>query len=166
MARSEKQKLKTLYVAEYLRKYSDENHFITAGNIIDHLNDEYGIKAERRSIYRDIALLRDEFGMDIDGCQGGKYRLLSKEFDLEDLRLLAECVHATKFISQSKAKELVQTIGEFGSYYESDQLQEEVFLCDRVKTNSKSIMKNIAQINFAMSQKWDGRPRIPTKISF
>lgn len=68
---------------------------------------------ERRAIYRDIAALRDVYGMDIDGGQGGKYRLLSRQFEFDDLRLLAECVHAAKFISASKAKELVKTSASF-----------------------------------------------------
>ena len=127
MARSENQKLKTLYVAKYFMENSDENHPVTAGDIVDYLREDCEITAERRAIYRDIAILRDEFGMDIDGGQGGKYRLLSRQFEFDDLRLLAECVHAAKFISAAKAKELVGTISEFCSIHQADQLQEEVF---------------------------------------
>lgn len=166
MPQSENQKLKILYVEKYFRDYSDENHPITAGGIVDYLTDECGLQAERRSIYRDIKLLREVYGMDIDGGQGGRYRLLSREFDFDDLRLLAECVHATKFISKSKAKELVDTISGFASTYQAETLQEEVFLCDRVKTTRKGIMNIISQINNAMAKKADGKPKEPTKISF
>ena len=67
--------------------------------------------------------------MDIEcPTQGGSYyRLLSRDFELDDLKLLAECVHATKFISKSKAKELVEKIGSLGSNFAAEQLQEEVF---------------------------------------
>ena len=130
MAKSENQKVKTLFVAKYFLENSDENHPITAGAIVDYLREECGIEVERRAIYRDIAALRDVYGMDIAGGQGGKYRLLSRQFEFEDLRLLAECVHAAKFISASKAKELVQTISEFCSIYQAEELQREVFLCD------------------------------------
>lgn len=79
MPKSENQKLKTMYVAKYFLEYSDENHAVTAKkDICDYLEDEYGIIAERRSIYRDIALLRDVFGMDIYGDQGNKYKLTSR----------------------------------------------------------------------------------------
>ena len=101
MAKSENQKVKTLFVAKYFLENSDENHPITAGDIVDYLREECGIEVERRAIYRDIAALRDVFKMDIDGVRGGKYRLLSRQFEFEDLRLLAECVHAAKFISAS-----------------------------------------------------------------
>jgi len=112
MAKSENQKLKTLYVAKFFMENSDENHAVSAGDICDYLRDECDIAAERHSIYRDIARLRNEFGFDIEGGQGGRYRLLSRQFEFEDLRMLAECVHAAKFISAAKAKELVETIGE------------------------------------------------------
>lgn len=166
MPKSENQKLKTLYVAKFFLENSDENHAVTANDILDYLKEECSIEAERRSIYRDIAVLRDEFGMDIDGSSGGKYRLMSRQFDQNDLRILAECVHAAKFISASKAKELVETIGEFGSIYQSESLQQEVFLIDRVKTTQKGIFKTISTINCAMAKRLDGKPHKPQKISF
>jgi len=166
MAKSENQKVKTLFVAKYFLENSDENHPVTAGDITDYLKNECGIEAERRAIYRDIAALRDVFGMDIDGGQGGKYRLLSRQLEFDDLRLLAECVHATKFISAEKAKELVSTIGEFCSTYQAEELEREVFLCDRVKTTRKGILTTISKIQQAMASREDGKPKPPQKISF
>ena len=166
MPKSENQKLKTLYVAKFFLENSDENHAITASDIVDYLREECSIEAERRSIYRDIAILRDEFGMDIDGGQGGRYRLLSRQFEFDDLRILAECVHAARFISASKAKELVETIGELGSIYQSESLQHEVFLIDRVKSTQKGTLNIISTINSAMAKKLDGKLHAPQKISF
>lgn len=166
MAKSENQKAKTLYVAKYFLENSDENHPVTAGDVVDYLKNECGIEAERRAIYRDIAALRDVFGMDIEGGQGGKYRLLSRQFEFDDLRLLAECVHAAKFISARQAKDLVDTLGEFCSTYQAEQLQREVFLCDRVKTTQKGTMAIISKINQAMATRQDGKPHTPQKISF
>lgn len=166
MARAEKQKVKTLFVAKYFLENSDENHPITAGDIVDYLREDCGIEVERRAIYRDIAALRDVYGMDIDGGQGGKYRLLSRQFEFDDLRLLAECVHAAKFISASKAKELVKTISEFCSIYQAEELQKEVFLCDRVKTTRNNILLTVGIIYSAMATKQDGKPHTPQKITF
>lgn len=166
MPKSEKQKLKTLYVAKFFLENSDENHAVSASDIVDYLREECSIEAERRSIYRDIAVLRDEFGMDIEGGQGGKYRLMSRQFEQDDLRILAECVHAARFISASKAKELVETIGELGSIYQSESLQHDIFLIDRVKSTQKGTLNIISTINTAMAKKLDGKPHEPQKISF
>lgn len=153
MAKSEKQKLKTLYVAKYFMEYTDERHYASTSDIIDYLQDECGIEAERRSIYRDIEALRNEFGMDISGEQGGRYRLKSRQFEYDDLILLAECVYAAKFISEAKAKELVSSISELCSIYQAEKLQQEVYLCDRVKTSQKGTLNIISTIRAAMAAK-------------
>ena len=53
MARSSFQKLKILYVMEYLLKHSDEQHPVSTNEIIAYLQ-AHGISAERKSIYSDI----------------------------------------------------------------------------------------------------------------
>ena len=63
MAKSEKQKLKLLYIIQCLMEKTDEEHAVTTQEIIDYLALQ-GITAERKSIYTDIDLLID-FGMDI-----------------------------------------------------------------------------------------------------
>ena len=167
MAKSEKQKLKTLYVAEYLKRFTDEDHTVIVEEIEDYLSGECGIEAERRSIQRDIKILRDEFGMDIECKKGSKYyRLKSRQFDFDDLCLLAECAYSAKFISKDKAKQLVSSLGQFGSDYQAEQLEEEVFLCDRVKTTQTDAMKTVRKIKAAMAVKVDGKPHTPQKISF
>ena len=65
------QKLKPYVVLQYRLKYSDENHIVTAPEIVAFLQ-EHDIEAERRSIYRDIkeinkvALMMEEVG---DRCK-------------------------------------------------------------------------------------------------
>ena len=168
MPKSENQKLKTLYVAKFFLENSDEDHPVSASEIVDYLREECSVEAERRSIYRDIAVLRDKFGMDIDGGQGGRYRLLSRQFEFDDLRILAECVHAAKFISAAKAKDLVETIGEFCSIYQAELLQQEVYLTDRVKTTQKGTLNIISTIYAAMPRKHKSRNAFMNakKISF
>lgn len=167
MPRAENQKLKTLYIAKYFLEYSDENHAVSVNDICDYLNNECGITAKRRSIYSDMNVLRNEFGMDIDGKRGSKYyRLLSRQFEFDDLRLLAQCVYAAKFISAAQAKELINVLCDFCSIYQAEELQEEVFLFDRVKSNQKGTMQIISVINSAMAKRKDGKPHTPQKITF
>lgn len=63
MARDSSQKLKLLYVMQYLLRNSDEAHPVTVNQIIGYLND-LGIPAERKSIYDDVEALK-KFGLDI-----------------------------------------------------------------------------------------------------
>lgn len=50
MPRSSFQKLKIIYIMEYLLKNSDENHAVTTSQIIAYLKSHY-ITAERKTIY-------------------------------------------------------------------------------------------------------------------
>ena len=69
MARSDNQKLKLMLLARLLEQQTDEAHPMSAQQLIAALA-EHGVKAERKSIYSDIAALQD-LGMDI--ClQNGK----------------------------------------------------------------------------------------------
>ena len=53
MARSSYQKLKPLYIMNYLLQNSDEEHPVTIKQIVEYLGAQ-GISAERKSIYDDI----------------------------------------------------------------------------------------------------------------
>lgn len=166
MAKTENQKLKALYIAKYIMEYSDEDHDFTATDIAQYLEEEHEITAERRSIYRDLDALKEVFGFDLESRQGGKYRLASRQFEFDDLRLLAECVDAAKFISASKAKELVSMLSELCSVYQAEQLEGETFVCNRAKTTQKGTLNIISTIRAAMAKRLDGQPHTPQKITF
>lgn len=167
MATPEHKKSRPLYVAKYLRKYSDEKHWLPASVILDHLYEEYGIMPDRKTIKRDIAMLRDEMGMDIEEEPYNGYRLLSREFELDDLKILAECVYAAKFISEKRSKDLIDVLCEFCSDQQAKQLKREVYLCDRVKTSENRTLRTINTIREAMEPKrWPDEFRRGRKITF
>lgn len=67
MTYNNKAKLKTLYVKQILEKETDAEHGLSMRQIIERL-EQFDIKAERKSVYRDIEVLR-EFGCDIRSYQ-------------------------------------------------------------------------------------------------
>ena len=165
MPRTENQKIKMLYVLEYLWKYTDENNGVSVGYIIDYL-DEKGITADRRSIYRDIYALRDVYGLDIDGEQGGRFKLMSRQFDVDELQLIAQCVYGAKFISKDKAKQLIEVLCDFCSEEQGVLIKEEIYTADRVKTTNEATLRITSRIKEAMSKRENGKVRVPTKIAF
>ena len=66
------QKLKSYLVLDWLKKNTDRNHTYNADYIADVISEDYGISAERRSVYRDIdaineaVLLAHEEAFDIE----------------------------------------------------------------------------------------------------
>ncbi len=184
------QKLKPYVVLQYLLKYTDENHAKSASDIIGYL-DYCGISAERRSIYRDIddinrilLMLQENTGLDdgmlaeVDEEERNELKTIlydknkkgfyvrQRNFDLNDMRLLAECVYSAKFIAEGQAKRLVDVVCDFVSEEQAKKIRHNVFLVDRVKTDNRSVMNNIAIINEAMSHHLDGAYHAPEKISF
>ena len=184
------QKLKPYVVLQYLLKYTDENNVATAFDIIGYLKEDCDIDAERRSIYRDIEEINTVALMLEEECtigqaaemladdEDGELKLVvydkkkkgfyvrQRKYDLNDIRLLAECVYSSKFISQGQADRLADVVCEFVSEHQADKIRHNAFLTDRVKTNNRQVLANIATINEAMSRKIDGEPHTPEKITF
>ena len=134
-----------------LLEKTDETHSITMPEIISSLKN-YGISAERKSIYSDIENLR-LFGMDIIGEQRERtfyYHVGSRQFELAELKLLVDSVQSAKFITAKKSNELIKKIEGFASKYETSQLQRQVYVAERIKTMNESIYYNVDKIHTAI----------------
>ena len=168
MATPEHKKSRPLYIANYLKQKSDEYHWVTQKEILDYLYEEYEIMPDRKTIKRDIAMLRDEMGMDIEEEAYKGYRLVSREFELDDLKILAECVYAAKFISEERSKDLIDVLCEFCSDKQGQKLKQEVYLCDRIKTSENKTLHTINIIREAMEQhfQWQHEFHRGRKIAF
>ena len=152
MANQELNKSRPLYIANFLRAKSDENTWVSQKAIMDYLYEEFEIMPDRKTIKRDITMLRDEMGMDIEEEAYKGYRLVSREFELDDLKILAECVYAAKFISEEKSKDLIDVLCNFCSENQENRLKRDVYLCDRIKTSENKTLRTINMIREAMEQ--------------
>ena len=153
MARSSFQKLKILYVMDYLLKNSDEEHPVTVAQLIAEL-ESHGISAERKSIYDDIETLRD-YGLDINQTGTGKtngYYVSGRDFELPELKLLVDSVQCAKFITHRKTMSLIKKIGELASVHEAKALNRQVYVNNRVKTMNESIYYNVDEIHRAIAE--------------
>lgn len=151
MAKSANQKLKLLYLLKILSEKTDEDHCLSAQELINELS-AYDIRAERKSIYDDIECL-NFFGYDIVNVKarvGGGYYMASREFELPELKLLVDAVQASRFITQKKSRELIAKIEKLAGPYEGKQLQRQVFVAGRVKTENESIYYNVDRIHKAI----------------
>lgn len=188
--RQSNQKMKPYLVFQYLMRQSDENHVVHAHDIVAYLENDCGITAERRSIYRDIeeinkALLildeqctmqeaekmfaEDQFGtlktIVYDKSRNGFY-VRQRQYDLDDLRLMAECIYTSKFIPRKEADRLVEVLCGFTSDYQQKQIRHNADVVGRVRISNNAVLKNIPLITDAMSKEMDGQKHIPEQISF
>ena len=143
-------KLKLLFIKQYLEKYSDEDSLVKADELIEMLSDK-GISCERKSIYADINALKS-FGVDISTEKRG-YRVLARDFELPELRLLMDAVQAANFISAKKSKELISKICTLCSKNQARVLEKQVYIENRNKCANEEIYYNIDLVNKAIIQK-------------
>lgn len=154
MPKNPKQKQKLLYIMKFFLEKTDEEYGVTVADIIDYL-DEYDITAERKSIYNDIECLRD-FGMDIVKTKVGKislFSLVSRDFTLEEIKLLIDAVQSSKFITLKKSRELIRKIERLSSDNQAKELHRQVIVANRVKNSNEEIYRNIDSINRAINNK-------------
>ena len=146
------QKLKILYLMKILLEKTDETHSITMREILESL-EAYGVSAERKSIYSDIENLRS-YGLDIIGEKEDKaysYRVVSRQFELAELKLLVDSIQAARFITAKKSNELIKKLEGLASKYEASQLQRQVYTMERIKTSNESIFYNVDNIHQAIA---------------
>ena len=151
MSKSPNQKLKLLYLLKILMEKTDAEHTLTVPEMIKELN-KYNINAERKSIYDDIESLKT-FGIDIL-CRKSKtydYHIASRTFQLAELKLLADAVASSKFITEKKSKQLIKKIGSLTSSHEAKQLTRQIYVAGRVKTMNEKIYYNVDIIHQAIS---------------
>ena len=153
MARSSFQKLKILYIMDYLLKRSDENHPVTVAQLIGEL-ESHGISAERKSIYDDLESLR-EYGLDILQTGSGKnsgYYVASHEFELPELKLLVDSVQSSKFITYKKTLSLIKKIESLTSVYDAQLLRRQLYVKNRIKTMNESIYYNVDELHRGIAE--------------
>lgn len=158
MPRSEKQKLKLYYIIEIFKKQTDEDHPISITEIIRQLA-QAGIKAERKSIYRDFEAMA-MLGYEIVPVHTKqfKYYLANPDFKLAELRLLVDAVQSSRFLTKKKSNDIIRKLEGLVNIYDAERLQSQVYVANRIKTLSESVYLNVDKIHYAIQDN--------SKISF
>ena len=186
--RQHNQKMKPYLVWQYLLKNTDKKHPKKADDVATYLEQDCGIYAERRSIYRDIEEINKAFIMLGQGCTAEEAEEILEEdeyneekvilkckqgfyarpinYTANDIRLLAECIYSAKFLEKSQADFLVELVCGYVNEFQAKTIKHDVLLTDRVRTNNAEVINSIDEINKAISKKLNGEKHLPEKISF
>ncbi len=140
-------KIVFLYVLRVLLERSDVNHPVTAEDIINALAD-YGYSCDRKAVYRYIESLR-EFGMEIEKVGRG-YAVISRDFETHELKLLADAVQSSRFITVKKSKELIEKLGTLTSVHEAQMLNRSVHMLGSNKTDNERVFYTLDAVYEAM----------------
>jgi len=152
-------KRRPFYLGKILYERTDEDHYLTTNQLIRILEEEYGITSYRATIASDIAML-NQLGMDIAEVKStqNRYKVLSRRFDIAELKLLIDAVQSSKFISADKSVRLTEKICSLAGGYQADMLQRNLVVEGQVKGDNERLYIIVDTINQAINS---GR-----KISF
>ena len=103
-------KANIMLVYKILKEYSDDKNPLTQQEIIDLINQTYGVELERKSVASSLAILRDELDYDINkGSKGGFY-LGERLFEPSEVNYLTDAIFSSKALSGNYAKDLYSKV--------------------------------------------------------
>ena len=143
-------KMLNMLILDVLRRYTDENHSLTQQEIIKLLDMNYGMVCDRRSVKSNVLSLK-ELGYEIDMKDG--YRLLTREFDDAELRILIDSVLFSKSISTKQAKDLISKIQGLASNHFNAKVSHVSNLPELHRTINKQAMYGLDTLNDAIAAK-------------
>ena len=141
MSRGTNQKFKFTYLMKIMLSKTDDEHSLTMPQIMEEL-EKYDVTAERKSIYADFQDMTDKFGVEFIKEQIGRetyYHVGSREFDLAEVKLLIDAIQSSKFITQTKSRELINKIKSNVSEQQPKQHQRQAYNNDRAKAINEPV---------------------------
>lgn len=147
-------KQSVLALLDVLRRCSDEEHPLTVNEIKQHLENEYDLTLERRTIYSNIELLSQN-GYEVSTYEDNRkgYYLLERQFDKGEVLLLCNAIHASHFISNKQSDELISKLLSTQSKYQAKEFQDKVYMANPLKTPNKQLLYTIEAVSEAIRDK-------------
>ena len=153
MPKGTNNKFKLYRLAQIMLERTDETHYITMPEIMAALK-EYDVTADRKTLYADLKDLY-ELGIEVEGEPIGNryhYHVVSRSFELPELKLLVDAIQSSKFITARKTNALIKKLETLVSKYDATKLQRQVYVSGRIKTMNESIYYTVDAIHNAISE--------------
>ena len=102
--------IRLMILRDYLQANAGPNKAVKREELEQYLKDRR-MKVEKKTIYRDLLVLINEFGLDLQySAKHRGYLLMNPPFEPYELRLLVDSVQSSKFITREKAREITEKI--------------------------------------------------------
>ncbi len=133
----EPKKLALFRIWQILKDYSDCNHPLTQEDISNRLEYDYGIVVERKTISRNISLLK-EAGVEIESKRSGSY-IEYRDFLDSELHMLIDGVLSSKYITARHSEDLIDRLCSLSSKYFKSGIKYIYSVNDWSKTDNQSL---------------------------
>ena len=153
MPKSDNQKLKILYILDYLQKNSHEGNPVRAAELISMLDRQHNIQCDRKTVYSDVSALID-YGVDIitkPGKNGGYY-VASRNFELPELKLLVDAVLSSRYLTEKKSRELIEKLCNQCNEHDAKLMKRSILVSGRVKSMNETVYYSVDAIQEAIAE--------------
>ncbi|NBI11520.1 WYL domain-containing protein [Colidextribacter sp. OB.20] len=144
--------LRVLLLLRYLYEQSSEEYPVSVMDIL-HFWKSQGIHTDRKSVYRDITVLK-KFGLDIVQRRERQnlYFVGSRLFELPELKLLVDAVKSSHFITRKKSADLLCKLSVLASQEQVQQLDRPVYMDGTAKQDNEGIYYTVDTIHTAIRE--------------
>lgn len=141
-----------LYILNVLKKYSDEEHLLSAAEINRKVKEIYDVEIDPRTIRRNINLLKYKLDYDISTREEngrGYYINRDPETDFEpgEVRAIIDNFSYANYIIPSIAKNIIKKCKSIQTVYENEKIKDYQIYANDSKTENAEVIKNIEDIS-------------------
>ena len=141
-----------LYILNILKKYTDEEHLLSAVEIERKVKEIYDVEIDPRTIRRNINLLKYKLEFDISTREeNGKGYFLSRDpetdFEPGEVRAIIDNFSYANYIVPSVAKEIIKKCKNLQTVYENEKIKDYQIYSVNNKTENVEVIKNIEDIS-------------------
>ena len=147
-------RIRLLRMLELLQDESDEQHPISTPDAIRLLQERWGIPAYRITVQRDVeALVAAGYDVRTIHARQNRYYMATRTFEQAELKLLADAVASSKFITAAKSKALAEKITSMTNVQRANELKRNISVADRIKPKNEGIYQYIDAVNKAINER-------------
>ena len=133
-------KLRVLYLLRILAERTDEDHSLTTPEICRILKEEYGIETFRTTVASDVeALQRAGFGIQTVRSKQNRYNYIDRDFDVPEVKILADAVLSSRFITKAKSAALADKILKLAGPYRAGEIKRNLVMDGRIKPENEKV---------------------------
>ena len=147
-------KLRILRLLDLLRSETDDEHCLTTVEICERLTAE-GYECDRKTLYDDVELL-NAYGVAIEKQRCGKgngYYIADQQFDVSELKIIVDALHAANFINEKKTDALIEKVARLGGIHKEGAIKTIDVHFNNRKHSSAHTYYNVETIAKAISEK-------------
>ena len=145
--------VRLLALRDFLYANADQKHAVRAEEIMEYYRRKEFENTSLKTVYSDLhAIQGDDHKVDVAYDEKAKgWLLYNPPFEAYELRLIVDSIQASKFITQSEAKNLTEKITKnFGSGRRQN-LNRRAYVYDRIKSQNDSVVNQTDRLHDAIT---------------